>query len=164
MAQGALDCRAINLAGPFQLCRVTHKRYQGLQIEEKMRRLNRSRISASRTTKYGWQTPSSLSLEVATKIPKCVSTFFHCKPFCDGDNLLQADILSCDGHPPVSVYIDPASTEQTWNGGNASSILAPLQVQTDPVPPSSACQRSLTQIPKQLLDRVPTRLLTPSFK
>lgn len=28
--QGALDCRAINLVGPFQLCHVVHKLHQGL--------------------------------------------------------------------------------------------------------------------------------------
>lgn len=45
--------------------------------------------------------------------PKCIHTFFHCKPFSDGDDFLQPDILSGYGHPPVCVYVDPASMEQT---------------------------------------------------
>lgn len=28
--QGTLDCKAINLAGPFQLCHVVYKLHQGL--------------------------------------------------------------------------------------------------------------------------------------
>lgn len=106
---------ASNQAGPFLLRRVTHKCHQGLQIDKKMGRLNKSQFSVSRTTKYGLQAPPSPSLELATKPPHCVSTFFQCKIFCDGDDPLQADILSCYGHPPVGVHIDPASTEQTWS-------------------------------------------------